>query len=171
MLTSKIFSVNLLEGLSDEPTEFVIALDDIPLNQIKGLNSHNNTIYVECMCIKTVQHNRTNLDVCGGKFALANRFVYIYTHPINFLPTLEATDVLAVVLYGGKRVYGNNNPSVLTTLNGWVSESDLSAVLADEILGKLEQSGITKRWRVFTQVFGVLKLWKKIEQTVFESAN
>ncbi|CAL8128323.1 unnamed protein product [Orchesella dallaii] len=167
LLSQTIYMVQLLEEPDLLSPRF--EADAIPLYQIKLLHNHSNTLYAEHLCLHASFDNRyPGIDFCEGQNIKTNRFVYIYNSPVIEQTDKNAMEVFAVILFGGKRVYGNNNPPVFNSLRGWVGVPDLSTQIVDDIAGRLEESGILMRWRTFENILFLLDSWKNIQKKVLE---
>ncbi|CAL8112439.1 unnamed protein product [Orchesella dallaii] len=167
LLSENIYMVQLLVVKND----FDYMFSTSPPYQIKLLHNHNNTVYAEQLCLDNGRRrdNYQNYETlsCRSDLLQANKFVYIYNFPFNGQNFKEQLDFFATILFGGKRAFGNNHPSMFNTLKGWAGAADFSSELADEIVGKLEESGILMRWRTLEIILFLLKSWKGIQLNIF----
>ncbi|CAL8130350.1 unnamed protein product [Orchesella dallaii] len=163
-LSKKIYALYLL------PSYFTIIFTDqnIPSDsQLTALASSNNTILVGRHCLEDKddpQNKYIFVSDCGNEFVVANKFVYIYDFPYHFNAYHEIieVDLFAGILFGNKKLFSNNQPSRFHAVYGWSAEYDLSAILADDIIGKLEQTGILGKWNKVQSILKLLESWKEI---------
>ncbi|CAL8112437.1 unnamed protein product [Orchesella dallaii] len=166
-LSETIYLVQLLV----EKIGFDYFFSTSPPYQIKLLHNHTNTLYAEQLCLddKHRQNNNQKYEIinCRNNVVEANKFVYIYTFPFDEPNFEDGLDFFATILFGGKRVFGNNHPPMFNTLNGWAGAADFSTEIADDIVGKLEESGILIRWKTLEVILFLLKSWKRIQLNIF----
>ncbi|CAL8130346.1 unnamed protein product [Orchesella dallaii] len=163
-LSKKIYALYLL------PNDFTFIFADHNISsdsQLTALASSNNTVFVGRHCLDDKddpQKKHFYVSDCGNEFVVANKFVYIYDFPYHFNAYHEVIglDLFAAILFGNKKAFGNNKPSKFHTVYGWSAEYDLSAIMADDIIGKLEQTGILGRWNKAESILKLLESWKEI---------
>ncbi|CAL8083955.1 unnamed protein product [Orchesella dallaii] len=140
------------------------------VSQLASLVKHNNTLLVEKFCVwENINEDKVQYFKsiqCGDEFVVAHKFVYIYSFPFIGKDESYGVDIFNAILFGNKRVFANNKPSTFPIMNGWFDKHDLSALLADDMVGKLEQAGILGMWKKFQKLFLVLKSWKKIKKLI-----
>ncbi|CAL8130352.1 unnamed protein product [Orchesella dallaii] len=166
-LSKKIYGLYLLPSyLNVIFTDQNISSD----SQLTALASSNNTVFVSHYCLEEskvpgiLREKYYFIWDWRNEFVVANKFVYIYDFPYHFnaYDEIIGLDLFAVILFGNKKIFSNNNPSRFHTVYGWSAEYDLSAIIADDIIGKLEQTGILGRWNKVESIFKLLDSWKEI---------
>ncbi|CAL8130354.1 unnamed protein product [Orchesella dallaii] len=163
-LSKKIYALYLLPGyLNHFFTDQNITRD----SQLTALASSNNTVFVSRYCLEESEvpgiliEKYYFISDCRNEFVVANKFVYIYDFPYHF-DEIIGLDLFAAILFGNKKIFSNNNPSRFHIVYGWSAEYDLSAIIADDIIGKLEQTGTLSRWNKVESIFKLLDSWKEI---------
>ncbi|CAL8105521.1 unnamed protein product [Orchesella dallaii] len=164
-LSKSIYNLKLLEDGSwngFDPT--------VPF-QIRTLANHSNNVYVDTMSVKPVPESATHYSQVvmseESVMVTANRFAYIYNYPLSIRDDDTGVEVFAVMLFGGKRGFRNYELQMFNILRGWVGEADISTVMADEMVGKLEQSGILLKWKTTTNAMNILSSWRRLHRSVF----
>ncbi|CAL8127487.1 unnamed protein product [Orchesella dallaii] len=163
-LSKQIYGFYLL------PYDFSYVLLDLNISvdsQLTALATHNNKIFVEQICFAVPEEPGTiqifNSE-CGNEFVVADKFIYVYDFPHHFSAKYDdaGVDVFAAILFGNKKIFSNNKPSMFHILYGWSAAHDLSTFMVDDIVGKLEQTGILSRWKKIATILRLLNSWTRI---------
>jgi len=172
LLATKMYSLTLFKEISEWVPDLDKA-DPVPPFQINLLQNSNNTMFVQRECIVPLKRPNSKLKpnavICKDEYVVANSFIYIYSYPIQIQNLNNKMEVYSAILFGNKLVFGNNEPPSFTTLHGWYAAPDLTAEMADDIVGRLQQSGIIKVWRNLQHTVVLLRSWKKIKQGLVRS--
>ncbi|CAL8105510.1 unnamed protein product [Orchesella dallaii] len=161
-LSKSMYSLKLLEDGSWN--EF----DPTVPYQIRTLA---NNVYVDTMSVKPVPESATHYSQVvmseESVMVTTNRFAYIYNYPLSIRDDDTGVEFFAVMLFGGKRGFSNYELHMFNILRGWVGEADISTVIAYEMVGKLEQSGILLKWKTTTNAMNILRSWRRLHRSVF----
>ncbi|CAL8105597.1 unnamed protein product [Orchesella dallaii] len=166
-LAKNIYNLKLLaDGFWNE-----FELDDSVPYQIRTLANHSNNVYIHTMSVKAFPESGNHYSQVvlseEREMVTANQFAYIYSYPLSIRDDDTGVEVFAVMLFGGKRGFRNYELQMFNILRGWVGEADISTVIADEMVGKLEQSGILLKWKTTTNAMIILRSWRRLHRSFF----
>ncbi|CAL8105606.1 unnamed protein product [Orchesella dallaii] len=166
-LAKNIYNLKLLaDGFWNE-----FELDDSVPYQIRALANHSNNVYIHTMSVNAFPESGNHYSQVvlseEKQMVTANQFAYIYSYPLSIRDDDTGVEVFAVMLFGGKRVFRNYELQMFNILRGCVGEADISTVIADEMVGKLEQSGILLKWKTTTNAMIILRSWRRLHRSVF----
>ncbi|CAL8084058.1 unnamed protein product [Orchesella dallaii] len=162
-LAKKIYSLELLPMFFEMD---VLEYENFSAeSQLTSLANHNNTLFVETYRVSTPLNPEKfqNYDVgpFGSELVVADKFVYIFSDPVDVKHESTGGDLFNIILFGNKTLFKNNEPSVFHTMNGYFAMHDLATEMAEDIVGKLEQAGILRRWKRFDNFLWLLTSWKE----------
>ncbi|CAL8076489.1 unnamed protein product [Orchesella dallaii] len=101
-----------------------------------------------------------------------SEFAYVYSYlPIVGLRRTGFSQIYAVVAFGGRRVFWNNDEPFLSVLMGYKGASGLNSKLVDEIFGILKHSGLWSYWRETYTFVSIAKHLKSINEKVLNSGK